>query len=44
VPLTLRCNATGTYKLLITMIGKAMQPLCFTGEGNEPRLSYYSQA
>ena len=42
--LTLCCNATGTHKLLITMIGKAMQPLCFTGEGNEPPLSYYSQA
>jgi len=42
--LTLCFNATGTHKLPITMIGKAMQPLCFTGEGNEPPLPYYSQA
>jgi len=44
VTLTLCCNTTGTHKLPITMIGKAMQPLCFAGDGNEPPLPYCSQA
>jgi len=43
VTLTLCCNATGTHKVPVTMIGKAAQPVCFHGEGNASPLPYFSQ-
>jgi len=43
VTLTLCCNATGTHKVPVTMIGKAAQPMCFQGEGNASPLPYFSQ-
>jgi len=43
VTLTLCCNSTGSHKLPVTMIGKAVQPMCFAGEGNECPLPYFSQ-
>lgn len=43
VTLTLCCNATGSHKLPIAMIGKAAHPLCFQGEGNQCPLPYFSQ-
>lgn len=43
VTLTLCCNSNGTHKLPVTMIGKAVQPLCFTGDGNRCPLPYFSQ-
>jgi len=43
VTLNLCCNATGTHKVPVTMIGKAAQPMCFQGEGNASPLPYFSQ-
>lgn len=43
VTLTLCCNATGSHKLPITMMGKAANPLCFRGVDNECPLPYLSQ-
>jgi len=43
VTLTICCNATGTHKVPVTMIGKAAQPMCFQGEGNASSLPYFSQ-
>jgi len=43
VTVTLCCNATGTRKVPVTMIGKAAQPMCFQGEGNASPLPYFSQ-
>jgi len=43
VTLMLCCNATGSLKLPVTMMDKAVQPLCFTGEENECPLPYLSQ-
>lgn len=43
VTLTLCCNANGSHKLPITMIGKAVQPLCFNGAGNRCPLPYFSR-
>ena len=43
VTLTLCCNATGSHKLPITMIGKAANPMCFNGEQNRCPLPYFSQ-
>jgi len=43
VTLVLCTNATGTYKLPVTMIGSAGRPLCFRGEGNECPLPYFDQ-
>jgi len=43
VTLTLCCNATGTHKVPVTMIGKAAQPMCFQGEGSASPLPYVSQ-
>ena len=43
VTLTLCFNSTGSHKLPVTMIGKAVQPMCFAGEGNECPLPFFSQ-
>jgi len=43
VTLTLCCNATGTHKEPVTMIGEVAQPMCFQGEGNASPLPYFSQ-
>jgi len=43
VTLTLCCNSTGSHKLPVTMISKAVQPMCFAGRGNECPLPYFSQ-
>jgi len=43
VTLTLCCNATKSHKLPVAMIGKAVQHLCFTGQGNACSLPYFSQ-
>jgi len=43
VTLTLCCNATGSHKYPITMIGKVASPLCFNGVGNRCPLPYFSQ-
>jgi len=40
---TLCCNATGTHKGPVTMIGKASQPMCFQGKGSASPLPYFSQ-
>jgi len=42
VTLTLCCNATGTHKVPVTMIGKKAQPMCFQGNGNASPLTYFS--
>jgi len=42
VTLILCCNAMGTHKVPVTMIGKASQPMCFQGEGNASPLPYFS--
>jgi len=44
VTLTLCCNATGTHKLPVAVIRKAMRTLCFNGKGNGCPLPYCSQA
>jgi len=43
VTLTLCCNATGTQKTPVAMIGKEAQPMCFQGEGNASPLPHFSQ-
>lgn len=43
VTFTLFCNATGSHKYPITMIGKAANPLCFNGVGNRCPLPFFSQ-
>jgi len=43
VTFALSCNATGTHKEPVTMIGKVAQPVCFQGEGNASSLPYFSQ-
>eukprot|EP00170_Pyropia_yezoensis_P002161 contig_9087_g2165 len=43
VTLTLCCNATGSHKLPVTMIGKAAQPMCFMGPANRCPVPYFSQ-
>jgi len=43
VTLTLCCNATGTHKVPVRIIGKAAQPMCFRGEGSVSPLPYFSQ-
>jgi len=43
VTLNLCCNATGTHKVPVTMIGEAAQPMCVQGEGNASPLPYFSQ-
>jgi len=40
---TLCCNATGTHKVPVTMIGKVAQLMCFQGEGNASPLPYFSK-
>jgi len=43
VTLTLCCNAMGTHKVPVMMIGKAAQPKCFQSEGNASPLPFFSQ-
>lgn len=43
VTLTMCCNATGSHKVPVAMIGKAAQPMCFIGLGNQCPLPYFSQ-
>lgn len=43
VTLSLCCNATGSHKVPIAMIGKAAQPMCFVGASNRCPLPYFSQ-
>lgn len=43
VTLTLCSNATGSHKLPIAMIEKAVQTMCFVGASNLSSLPYFSQ-
>ena len=43
VTLVLACNATGTHKIPVAMIGKAKQPLCFKPPRRPCPLPYFSQ-
>jgi len=43
VTLVLACNATGTHKISVAMIGKAKQPLCFKPPRQACPLPYFSQ-
>jgi len=43
VTLVLACNATGTHKIPVAMIGKAKQPLCFKPPRRTCPLPYFSQ-
>lgn len=43
VTLVLACNATGTHKIPVAIIGKAKQPLCFKPPRAACSLLYFSQ-
>lgn len=39
----LACNATGTHKIQVTLIGKAKEPVCFKRPRQPVPLQYFSQ-
>jgi len=43
ISLVLACNATGTHKIPVAIIGKAKQPLCFKPPRRPCPLPYFSQ-
>jgi len=43
VTLVLACNAPGTRKVSVSLIGKAARPLCFRPDGCDSPLPYFSQ-
>lgn len=43
ITLVLACNATGTHKILVAVIDKAKQPLCFEPFRRPCPLPYFSQ-